>query len=109
MPIKEHEVIRKESSILIGIAVESAALDFVSSEAQLQECLKILQESHKGMVRPQLGSFGSYSVALNVDNDEAVSIFIDGPYFNPSRSISAAIWLGKEELRRLLVEALGQA
>jgi hypothetical protein len=52
-----------------------------------------------------MGSFGCYSISLDVDKDGTASIFVDGPYFEPTRNQSAAIWVGKEELRRLLVEA----
>jgi hypothetical protein len=104
--IKTHQILRKNNSILIGIALDNAVLDVVTSETQLRECLKLLQERHRGSARPQMGTFGSYAVALNVDNDDTVSLFVDGPNFEPTRSQSAAIWLGKEDLRRLLVEAL---
>ena len=104
--IKTHQILRKNNSILIGIALDNAVLDIVTSETQLRDCLKLLQERHRGSVRPQIGTFGTYAVALNIDNDNTVSLFVDGPYFEPTRSQSAAIWLGKEDLRRLLVEAL---
>jgi hypothetical protein len=104
--IRTHQILRKDNSILIGIALDNAVLDIVTTEAQLRECLKLLQERHRGSVRPQLGTFGSYPVALNVDNEDTVSLFVDGPYFQPTRSQSAAIWLGKDDLRQLLTEAV---
>ena len=52
-----------------------------------------------------MGTFGCYPVSLDVDKDGTASIFIESPNFEPTRSQSAAIWLAKEELQRLLLEA----
>jgi hypothetical protein len=104
--IRDHQIQRKNNSILLGIALDNAVLDIVTTDMQLRECLTLLTEQHRGLVRPQIGTFGSYAVALNIDNDDTVSLFVDGPYFEQTRSQSAAIWLGKDDLRRLLIEAL---
>jgi hypothetical protein len=108
MSIKEHEILRKGSSILLGIALENAVLDIETNETQLRECLKLLQDPHRASrsERTMMGTFGCYSVSLDVDKDCTASIFIEDPYFEPTRSQSAAIWLTKTELQRLLLEAL---
>ena len=108
MSIKEHHIVRQGSSILLGISLGNAVLDIVTSDAQLQECLKLLQEPHGAsrLERTEMGSFACYSVSLDVDKDGTASIFVDGPYIEPTRNQSAAIWLGREELRGLLTDAL---
>jgi hypothetical protein len=93
MSIKEREILRKRSSILLGIALENAVLDIETNEAQLPECLKLLQDP-QGAGRPQrteMGTLGCYSVSLDVGKDGTASIFVEGPYFEPTRSQSAAI------------------
>ena len=104
--IRTHQILRKNDIILIGIALDNAVLDFVTTEAQLRECLRQLQERHQATVSPQMGTFGTYAVVLNIDDSETVSLFVDGPYFEPTRNQSAAIWLEKDDLRLLLVKAL---
>jgi hypothetical protein len=104
--IRTHQIQRKADEILIGIALDNAVLDFVTNAALIRNCLKLLGERHQGAVRPQIGNFGNYAVAINIDNANTVSLFVDGPYFEMTRNMSAALWLGKEELQRLLAEAL---
>jgi hypothetical protein len=103
--IRDHQILRQGNNILLGIALDDAVLDIETTAQQLRECLKVLQESNQALLRPVLGNFGIYPIAVNVD-DNTVSIFVDGPDFVQSRNQSAAIWLDKEDLRRLLVEAL---
>jgi hypothetical protein len=107
--MKTHQVMRKGTSVLLGIALENAVLDVVTTESQLGECLKLLKGQHRAHVFTQMGTFGNYAVTLNVDDGDTVSIFVDGPWFEPTRSQSAAIWLAKEDLRRLLMEAIQTA
>ena len=104
--ITTHDVRRKDSSILLGIAVEAAVLDIVTSDAQLEDCVKLLEGPHSGLVSTRMGTFGTYPVTLNLHHDGRVSIFIDGPQFEQCREQCSAIWLGKDELRRLLVEVV---
>jgi hypothetical protein len=104
--IADRDIRRKGENILLGIALENAVLDLVTTESQLRRCLNLLEERHQASVRAEMGTFGTYAVALNVDETDTVSLFVDGPYFEPSRSQSAAIWLGKEDLRQVVLEAL---
>jgi hypothetical protein len=104
--IKTHQVLRKGTSILLGIGLDNAVLDVMTSESQLRECLKLLQEPHRALVYTQMGTFGNYAVTLNVDNGDTVTVMIDGPNFDPCRTQSAGIWLAREDFQRLLVEAL---
>jgi hypothetical protein len=104
--IKTYQILHKGTTILLGIGLDNAVLDVVTNESQLRGCLELLQEQHRALGYTLMGTFGNYDVTLNVNDDDTVSIFIDGPYFEPTRSQSAAIWLGKEDLQRLLVEAL---
>jgi len=108
MRIKEYQILRKGNSILLGISLGNAVLDIQTSKAQLQECFKLLQDPDGAsrLERTEMGNFGCYSVSLDVDKDGTVSLFVEGPEFEPHRSQSAAIWLLKEELRGLLSEAL---
>src|SRR5437667_9126187 len=92
-----HQIQRKDTSIILGIALENAVLDVLTDEALLQNCLKLLRESHRGLVYAPMGTFGVYSVTLNLHHDDTVSVFIDGPDFDPCRTQSAAIWLRKED------------
>ena len=101
-----HQILRKGTSILLGIALDNAVLDVLTDERLLHNCLKLLREPHAGLVSTQMGTFGSYSVSLNVHHDDDVSIFIDGPDFDPCRTQSAAIWPQKEDLEGLLLEAV---
>jgi hypothetical protein len=48
-------------------------------------------------------------VTLNLHHEDKVSILIDGPDFDGDRNQTAAVFLEKEELRRLLGEALASA
>lgn len=107
MSIKEHEILRKGSSILLGIALDDAVLDIETNETHLRECLKLLQDPHAAsrLERTAMGTFGCYPVSLDVDTHGTASIFVEGPNFESTRSQSAAIWLTKEELQRLLLEA----
>jgi hypothetical protein len=54
----------------------------------------------------QIGEFGDFPVTLNMHHDDSISIFVDGPDFGPQRSICAAIWLSKEDLRVVISKAL---
>ena len=71
------------AKLLLGIALENAVLDIVTSEVQLRECLQVLNEPQKTLVSPKIGIFGCYAVTLNVHSEDTVSIFIDGPEFEP--------------------------
>ena len=104
--ITAHDIRYRNADTLVGIAVENAVLDIVTNDALMRACLKVLSEPQAGLVSPQLGTFGPYAVTLNVQSDDTVSVFIDGPEFDPSREQCSAIWLGKEELRKLLTHAL---
>jgi hypothetical protein len=104
--ITVQQILRKGDGVLLGIGLENAVLDVLTSDGQLEECLQMLQKPHRGLISATLGTFGVYPITLNLHNDESTSIFIDGPEFDQCRTQSAAIWLRKEELEQLLIEAL---
>jgi hypothetical protein len=68
--------------------------------------MTLLDTPHRGLVDTNMGTFGNYPVSLNLHHDDSVSIFIDGPDFEPSRNQGAGIYLEKDELRRLLTDVL---
>ena len=103
--ISEWHIERKENSLLLGIATEDAILDVVTDHNLLSNCLAMLESPHIGLVDTQLGHFGIYPVRLNLHHDDTVSIFIDGPDFEPPRQLSAAIFIDKGGLTRILQEA----
>ncbi|MEW4561917.1 hypothetical protein AB1K70_05285 [Bremerella sp. JC770] len=105
MPTEFH-VIRQGQKLLVGIGLDNAVLDFVTTCHLLVEALRVLEEPHQGLVSCQLGSFGIYSVTLNLHQDDSVSIYVDGPAFASARNESVGIWLQKEKLHGILAEAL---
>jgi hypothetical protein len=104
--IKDHQIVRRDEGMILGIALENAVLDILTNDALLQQCLKLLKEPHRGLASTTIGSFGIYSVTLNLHHDETLSIFVDGPDFDQSRNLSAGIWLEKEDLRQQLTKAV---
>jgi hypothetical protein len=102
----ERDIRRQGENILLGIALGDAVLDIFTNDAQLKECVKLLSEPHRGLVFAQIGTFGIYPITLNLHHDDTVSMSVDGPDFDQSRNQSAGIWLEKEELRQLLIEAM---
>jgi hypothetical protein len=106
--IRELDVHRHGEAILLGIAVENAVLDVVTSVALLRECLDLLESPHSGLVSSRLGYFGDYPVTLNIHHDEAVSIFIDGPQFHPPRSQGAGVYLSKQDAGHAIKAALAE-
>jgi hypothetical protein len=104
--IRECDVRRHGAVILIGIAVDAAVLDFTTTEGLLRDCLAFLESPHQGLAYMQIGAFGDFPVTLNMHHDDSLSIFVDGPDFEPQRSMSAAIWLSKEDLRGVISKAL---
>jgi hypothetical protein len=107
--ITAKQVLQIGDKLLIGIGTETAVLDFTTNNDLLQNSLRALREPHMGLVCVTLGHFGIYSVTLNVNYDDAVSIFIDGPELGKTRTQSAAIWVGKSELEELLADAMRAA
>ena len=107
--IREYDIRRRPDAILIGIALENAVLDFETTEALLRDCLAFLDTPHQGLVHMSIGRFGVFPVTLNMHYDDSLSIFVDGPMFEPQRELCAAIWLSKDELRLVLDKALSGA
>jgi hypothetical protein len=101
-----HQILRKDTRILLGIAQDNAVLDVLTDEQLIQNCLRLLREPHRGLVCAPLGTFGVYTVRLNLHHDDTVSVFIDGPDFDPCRTQSAAICPRKDDLQQLLLGAL---
>jgi len=46
---------------------------------------------------------------LNMHHDGELSIFLDGPPFEPPRELCAAIWLSKQDLLGIITAALAGA
>lgn len=105
--ITDWQLHRRDGLLILAIAVEHAVLDVVSDVALLENCLKLLRSPHRGLVDTRMGSFGEFQVTLNLHHDDTVSIFIDGPDFDIGRCQSAAIWVDKAGLCRILEEAVG--
>jgi len=104
--ITSHQVLRRDSNILLGIGLDNAVLDIQTNEVLLHQCLNLLQEPHRGLVTAKMGTFGVYAVTLSLGHDDSVAIMVDGPDFNQSRNQSAGIWLEKQEMQKLLIEAM---
>lgn len=104
--IKTYKITRKGHDIILGIAVRDSVLDILSNVARLQECLQALRHTHDGLVSLQIGTFGNYPVTLTLLHNDAVSVLVDVPNSEKSRSQSAGMRLGKEDLQRLLAEAV---
>ena len=104
--LQEYYIQRRGEAILLKMAVESAVLDVVTDEKLLHESLAALDASHHGLVDVPFGRFGPFGVRLNIHSDDSLSIFADGPEFDPPMEQSAAIWISKEEIRRVINDAL---
>jgi hypothetical protein len=98
----DYQVQRKGDKIILGLELQGAVMDIVTDTGLLKNCLRFLTEPHEGIVYTKMGKFGRFSVSLNVDADDIVSIFIDGPDFDRDRVQSSAIWPGKESLRKII-------
>jgi hypothetical protein len=107
--IREFDIRRRGDAILVGIAVEHAVLDFETTEGTLRECLVFLGKAHCGLIDMRVGSFGDFPVRLNVHHDDSLSICLDGPYFEPTRSQCAILELSKEDLRQVINAVLAGA
>lgn len=104
--ITDYQILHKGSNVLLGIATENAVLDVLTNAQQLKACLQLLGEPHVGLVSAPLGAFGIYAVTLSLGHDDIAAIFIDGPDYDPCRTQSAGIWSAKEDLQKLLLEAV---
>ena len=100
--IKDYQVKRNGDQILLGIAVQDAVLDIVTNPSLLQNCQALLTQPHQGLVDTAMGKFGDFQITLNLDADDAVSIFIDGPDFDQGRVQSSAIWPDKKALVEII-------
>jgi hypothetical protein len=104
--IKEWYVQRSGEQVLFGFAIESAVMDILTDEDILKKCLEALEVRLKWIVDMKIGTFGEFTVRLNLHVDDSVSLFIDGPQFTPSREQCSAIWLNRTELRDILEKIL---
>jgi len=100
----EHNIRRRGNEILLGIGFESAALDILTNESQLRECIRILEQPHQGLVYSTIGKFGIYPITLNVHFDDTASLSIDGPDFEPARNETVGFGVDKQELLKMLLE-----
>lgn len=90
--------LRDDGKLLLGLAVQNAVLDFESDRETLERCLQLLASPVQGLGHLPIGRFGGFTVTLNNNLGDSVSIFIDGPYFVPRRVQSSAIWVDKVSL-----------
>lgn len=105
--ITQWNVQWRGQAFILGIAVEHAVLDIVSDHALVASCLHVLESPpHKRKVYTQMGRFGEFPVTLVLEQDDTVSIFIDGPDFETTRTQCAAIWVEKDKLCDLLREVI---
>src|SRR5690606_26856885 len=70
---------RDGDRLMLQLAIESAVLDIVSDRATFLDCMAVLDAPHQGLVHCRMGSFGPFTVTLNLNYDDSVSIFVDGP------------------------------
>jgi hypothetical protein len=103
--ITDWYIERRGEAILLGIKLEQALLEIVTDHDLLTTCLALLESPHTGSVHTRMGQFGDCPITLNLHHDDSVSIFIDGPDFDPPRNQSAAIWLDKKALHSILQKA----
>src|SRR5262249_50107737 len=68
--IREFDIRRRDNTILVGIALDHAVLDFETTEAILRKCLAFLDTPHKGLVDIRIGKFGQFPVRLNMHHDD---------------------------------------
>jgi len=104
--IREHTIHHNAGQILLGIALDDAVLDILTDKHRLQQCLRLLQEPHQGLVDTVIGTFGTFLVSLNVHFDESISIIVDGPVFDPPRAQCAGIYVKKDDITRVIRQAL---
>ncbi len=102
----DYQTHRRDSEIYLGIAVQNAVMSVLTRQDLLRECMRLLTQPHQGLVDTKLGSFGAADVRLNLDHDDTVSIFIDGPDFDEGLVLSSGIWVDKEYLKKVIEEAL---
>ncbi len=95
-----------DESILLGIALDNAVLDIVTTTELLRECLNIIEASWDCIVSSRLGTFGEFAIILSVFHDDTVTIFVDGPAFERPRDQSAGLYLSKADAIRALTAAL---
>lgn len=98
----DYQVQRSRDNVILGLAVQEAVLDIVTTKTLLQNCLHLLTQPHHGLVDTPMGNFGEFQVTLNLDADDAPSIFVDGPRIDESRVQSSAIWPDKESLVEII-------
>ena len=103
--IKEMDIRRRGDAILVGIAIESAILDFETTETLLRTALEMLDRPRKGADWMKIGVFGEFPVTLHLASGDSLSIVIDGPYFESNRSVCAMIHLNKSEFREVVNRA----
>jgi hypothetical protein len=107
MMITDWQIQHRDDALILGLATENAVLDIVSNRSRLAESLALLRSPHVGLVHTRLGSFGEFDITLNSHHDNRVSIFVDGPEFQPGRTQSVAIWVDRAQLEEILGEVTG--
>jgi hypothetical protein len=103
--IQELDIRRRGDAILVGIALESAILDFETTETLLRTALEMLDKPRNGADWMKIGVFGEFPVTLYLASDDSLTIVIDGPYFEPNRSVCAMIHLTKADFRDVVSRA----
>lgn len=105
--ILDWQLESQANKLLLGLAIQCAVLDVETDRESLARCLQVLETPTEGLRSLQMGRFGSFEVTLNHHHDDTVSIFIDGPIFAPRRHQSAAVWVDKTSLCKVLREVVG--
>ena len=114
--MSDWQVSRHGERILLGLAVPGAVLDVFTDEDRMRQALQLLETPQDCHVDVVIGAFGPFPITLNVHRSGEVSLFVDGPTIEPSREVdgafdagrvkSAAIWVDREWLSRVIREAL---
>jgi hypothetical protein len=104
--ITDCQIQRRDGLLILGIAIDNALLDVVTDVTRLAECLAMLRLPYLGLVSARMGHFGDFAVTVNLFDDDRVSIFIDGPQFEIGRTQSAAIYVDKEGLCKVIETAI---
>jgi hypothetical protein len=95
-----------DGGIILGIAYGDAIMEILTNDAQLQKCLKMLEQHQDGLISLKFGMFGDYPVVLNLRSNGVASVFIDGPSNDKHRNQCAGIMLAREDLERMLTDAV---
>ncbi len=104
----DYDVRRIGSQILLGISVERAVVDMITSVVQLRDGISYLRADHNDLDGLTLGDFGIYPVTLSVESNDSAIIMVDGPFIESSRNLSAGVYFCRSELLNVLEIVVGE-